>query len=246
MEEKDYTELDGTRYEWLGHSTVRITAADGFTVYTDPVMLDEDPPRADLVLITHHHVEHCLPEYVAAVRDEETRLCAYRPSYVKYCAQDIKGVRTVATGETVEVAGVKVTGVEAYTGRGFHMKGEGCGFLVELRGQRIYVSGDTARIREMDELKDIDVAIVSIADNIHAIDTGEMVEAVKAIRPRLFIPVHFTPPDAPDPVIEDGVFATKDPRFFTRKEDPGRLPPLFEGTGIDVAVLRMLGSYADR
>lgn len=36
-------------------------------------------------------------------------------------------------GQTIEIAGVKITGIEAYTKRGFHIKGEGCGFLIEFR-----------------------------------------------------------------------------------------------------------------
>ncbi|MEE9613914.1 MAG: MBL fold metallo-hydrolase, partial [Thermodesulfobacteriota bacterium] len=237
---KDSIEHSGFRYEWLGQSTVRITTPDGLIVYTDPVMLDPDPPKADLIVITHHHVDHCLPEFVRAIRGEETQLASFHASYIKHCAEDIKGVRTVKIGQTVELKGVRITGVEAYAARGFHTKGEGCGFLMEIEGQRIYFSGDTARTPEMGKLKDVDVAIVSIVDNIHAIDTGEIVEAVKEMKPGLFIPVHFTPPDAADPEIKDGMFATQDPRFFTRKEDPVRLVKSFEGTGTEVGLLRML------
>ncbi len=242
MKVKASASLDGIKYEWLGQSTVRITGKDGLVVYTDPVELDDDPPKGDLILITHHHVDHCLPEFVAAIRDESTRLVAFHDSYIKYCTQDIKGVRTVKIGQTIELGGVRITGVEAYTKKGFHMRGEGCGFTIELSGQRIYLSGDTARTEEMDNLKDIDVAVISLCDNIHAIEPDEIVEAVKKIRPRLFIPVHFTPLDESNPQLpEDGLLYTKDPRFFTKKEDPARLVRSFEGSGIEIAVLKKLG-----
>ena len=244
MKREDHVMVDGIRYEWLGQSTVRITTSDGFVVYTDPVVLDDPPQKADLIVITHHHVDHCLPEYVSAIRTDKTRLTAFHPSYIKYCAQDIKGVRTVRIGETVELSGVRIKGVEAYTHRGFHLKGEGCGFLIELRGQRIYFSGDTARIKEMEDLKGIDVAIMCICDNIHAIRTEDIVEAVKAIKPRVFIPVHFTPPEEPEPSPQNNVMSTKDPRYFTRKEDPARLLPLFEGSGIKVALLKKKGTLS--
>lgn len=242
---RDSIELDGVRYEWLGQSTVRITAGDGFTVYTDPVMLDEGAPKAGLILITHHHVDHCLPEYVSRIRGEGTKLAAFHPGYLKYCVDDIKGVRTVKIGETVELAGVRITGVPAYAKRGFHIKGEGCGFLIGLRGQRVYFSGDTGPTEEMETLRDIDTAIVSLCDNIDAIVPAEIIGAIKKMKPRLFIPVHFTPVDQPDPVVKEGMFATEDPRFFTRKEDPERFLPLFEGTGIEVAILKMLGRYRE-
>ena len=239
-EEKGFVLLNNIKYEWLGQSTVRMTTDDGFVIYTDPVLLDENPPKADLILITHHHVDHCLPEFVVPIRNDKTKLAAFHESYIKHCAQDIKGVRTVKIGQTIELVGVKITGIEAYTQRGFHMKGEGCGFLIEYKGQRIYFAGDTTNIKEMEELKGIDAAILPICDNIYAISTEEIVKAVKVIKPKLFIPVHFTPIDEPDPVVKEGMFATKDPRFFTRKEDPKILLPLFEGTGIEVAILKKL------
>jgi len=237
---KNFVILNSIKYEWLGQSTVRMTTDDGFVVYTDPILLDENPPKADLILISHHHVDHCLPEFVVPIRDDNTKLAAFHESYIKYCVQDIKGVRTVKIGQTIELAGVKITGTEAYTPRGFHIKGEGCGFLIELKGQRIYFAGDTTNIKEMEELKDIDCAILPICDNAYAIYTEDIIKAVKIIKPKLFIPVHFTPMDEPDPVVKEGMFATKDPRFFTRKEDPESLLPLFEGTGIQVAILKKL------
>ncbi len=231
----------GLKYEWLGQSTVRVTAGDAFTVYFDPVFLDPDPPKADLILITHHHVDHCLPEFVTPIRDEKTKIAAFHASYIKYCVEEIKGARTVKIGQTIELSGVSVTGVEAYTPRGFHMKGEGCGFLVEMRGQRIYFSGDTAGgIPEMQELKGIDVAIMPVCDNAYAINTAEIVKAVRLISPEVFIPVHFTPEDEPEPQIEAGLLFSKDPRFFTRRFDPTDLLPMFEGSGIRVVPLKKL------
>lgn len=235
------TTFSGLKYEWLGQSTVRITGNSGFTVYTDPVMLDKDPKRADLILITHHHVDHCLPEFITPIRDESTKVAAYHESYIKYCVQDIKGVRTIKVGQTVELAEAKITGIDAYTKRGFHIKGEGCGFLIETGGQRIYFSGDTSNIGEMSALKDIDVAILPICDNAYAIEMNDIADALKAIKPKLFIPVHYTPMDEPEPELTGELYFSKDPRFFTRKEEPEKMLPLLEGTGIKTAILKKLG-----
>lgn len=237
----DFIIYNNIKYEWLGQSTVRMTALDGLTVYTDPVVLDQDPPKAGLILITHHHVDHCLPEFITPIRDDNTKLAAFHESYIKYCVQDIKGVRTVKVGQTVDLGGVLITGVPAYTSRGFHIKGEGCGFLIELQGQKVYFSGDTSKIKEMEELKDVDVAVMPIADNAYAIDMDEIAEAVKVIKPGLFIPVHFTPMDEPDPVVKGELFFSKDPRFYTKKADPGRLTARLGDTGINTAILKKIG-----
>ena len=217
----DSITLDSIRYEWLGQSCVRMTAP-GTVIYTDPVILDNNPLIATLILITHHHVDHCLPEFITPIRDEKTKLAAFHDSYITHCAQEIKGVRTVKIGQTIELAGAIITGIDAYTKRGFHMKGEGCGFLIETNGQRIYFSGDTARIPEMSGLGHIDTAIMAIADNAYAIDMKDVAEAVKEIKPRLLIPVHYTPSGEADPILTPEMFFSKDPAFFTRKENPRR------------------------
>lgn len=240
LELKKSVTFNGSRFEWLTQSAVRATFADGFVIYFDPVMLDAKAPLADLILITHHHVDHCLPEFITPIRSEHTHIAAFHDSYVKYCVKDIKGVRTVKIGQTITIGDAKITGIEAYTKRGFHSKGEGCGFILEYKGVTIYFSGDTSRIDEQSQLGRIDVAIMPIADNTYTIDAMDIVEAVKVIKPRLFIPVHFTPVDEPDPVITEGMFSTKDCRFFTRKADPALLVPLFDNTGIEVALLKKL------
>ena len=241
QEAKDYITVGGFKYEWLGQSTVRITTPSGFVIYTDPVMLDAGAPVAGLILITHHHVDHCLPEFVVPIRDENTKLGAFHESYIKHCVQEIKGVRTIKVGQTVVLGPASVTGVEAYATRGFHMKGEGCGFLIEIEEQRIYFAGDTGRIPEMEALGRVDVAILPIADNIYAINAPEMAKAALAMEASLFIPVHFTPEGEQEPEIHEGEFFSKDPKFFTATADPAALLPVFEGTGTKVAILRKLG-----
>jgi L-ascorbate metabolism protein UlaG (beta-lactamase superfamily) len=236
----DSITLDAVKYEWLGQSCMRITAP-GTVLYTDPIILDADPPAADLILITHHHVDHCLPEFITPIRNEKTKLAAFHESYVKHCAEDIKGVRTVKIGQTIELAGAVITGTEAYTKRGFHMKGEGCGFLIELTGQRIYFSGDTARIPEMSGLGHVDAAILPIADNAYAIDMKDIAEAIREMKPRLFIPVHYTPEGEPEPIITADMFFSKDPAFFTKKVDPAKIVSLLEGSGVEVAILNKIG-----
>lgn len=238
MDTAGFAMLDGAKFEWITQSTVRMTFADGFIIYTDPVRLDPAPPVAGLILISHHHVDHCLPEFITPIRGVHTRVAAFHDSYIKYCVKDILGVRTIKIGQTVELDGVRITGIDAYTKKGFHSKGEGCGFMIEYKGVTVYFSGDTSRIAEMEKLGRVDVAILSIADNTYNIDVEEMAEAARIIKPRLLIPVHFTPEDEPDPVPVEGMFSTKDVRFFTRKEDPARLFTLLEGTGITIALLR--------
>ncbi|MCU0327186.1 MAG: MBL fold metallo-hydrolase, partial [Spirosomaceae bacterium] len=61
-------------------------------------------------------------------------------------------------------AGISITAVPMYDlpqdANSRHIKGMGNGYVLELGGKRIYVSGDTDDIPEMRNLKNIDVAFV--------------------------------------------------------------------------------------
>ena len=55
---------------WLGHDGFRI---DGkATIYVDPWNLSAGAPKADLILITHDHYDHCSPDDVAEISKEGT------------------------------------------------------------------------------------------------------------------------------------------------------------------------------
>ena len=119
------------------------------------------------------------------------------------------------------------------------MKGEGCGFILELSQGRIYISGDTGMTEEMGGLKGIDVAILPLCDNVY-LRPSEVLRMVRAISPRVFIPVHYTPMNEPDPEIKEGVYYSKDVRFYTKREDPSRLYTAIQRMGIEMVVLRKL------
>ena len=55
---------------WLGHDTFRIE--NGKIIYADPIKLKGRPPKADLILITHDHFDHCSPDDVAKLAKEDT------------------------------------------------------------------------------------------------------------------------------------------------------------------------------
>ena len=79
------------------------------------------------------------------------------------CAKLDGNISTVKVRQTIEKLGVSVTGVQAYNiSKPYHPKGLGIGFVVESRGKRIYHAGDTDFIPEMNELKNIDVALLPI------------------------------------------------------------------------------------
>jgi len=63
------------------------------------------------------------------------------------------------------------------------------GFVINIKGTRIYHSGDTDFIPEMKKIK-ADIALLPIGGT-YTMDVAEAVEAVKAINPEVAIPMHY-------------------------------------------------------
>ncbi|MEJ7788464.1 MAG: MBL fold metallo-hydrolase [Thermoleophilaceae bacterium] len=181
--------------EWLGHSGFRISAR-GATVYIDPYRVSGGP-KADLILVTHGHYDHFSLQDVERLSHEDTWLVA--PAAV---AERTKGrVVSIAPGELLElepIPGVDVAAVAAYNtskrdtdGRLFHPREAGCvGFDLNVRGERLYHSGDTDVIPEMDSVVGVDVALLPVSGT-YVMTAGEAAEAARRIQPRVAVPMHW-------------------------------------------------------
>ncbi len=184
--------------EWLGHSGFRVRAggARGATVYIDPYRVATGP-KADLILVTHGHYDHFSPRDVERLAHERTWLVA--PPAV---AERLSGrVLSIAPGEAVRpdgMEGVEVSAVAAYNtskrdgdGRPFHPRhAGGVGYELNLRGERLYHSGDTDVIPEMDAVAGCDVALLAVSGT-YVMTAAEAAEAARRIGPRLAVPMHW-------------------------------------------------------
>ena len=59
---------------WLGHDSFRLDGPP--VIYFDPYKLSGSQPRADLVLVSHEHYDHCSPDDVKKVRGPKTVVLA--------------------------------------------------------------------------------------------------------------------------------------------------------------------------
>ena len=72
----------------------------------------------------------------------------------------------------------------------FHPRSyNGVGYILEIQGTRIYHAGDTDFIPEMEKFK-VDIALLPIGGT-YTMDVEEAVKAIKALNPRLVIPIHY-------------------------------------------------------
>ncbi len=169
---------------WLGHDSFRIDAKK--TIYMDPFKISSGP-KADLILISHDHFDHCSPEDVARIQQPGTVIITEKDS-----AKKLKGqVKVLKPGETLTVEEVKVEAVPAYnTDKDFHPKKNGwLGFVIELEGVRIYHAGDSDFIPEMKDLK-VDIALLPVSGT-YVMTSDQAVKAALAIKPKLVIPMHY-------------------------------------------------------
>ncbi len=176
---------------WLGHDTFIVGGQP--VIYTDPYHLKAGEPKADIILISHDHSDHCSPEDVAKVQKAGTVIVA-----TGACAAKLSGdVRQVKPGDSLAVMGVQIRAIPAYNtnkfrspGVPFHPKGAGgVGYVFTTGGKTYYHAGDTDQIAEMEGLKP-DVAFIPVSGKF-VMTADEAAVAAKAIQPGLAIPMHY-------------------------------------------------------
>lgn len=177
--------IGNVEIEWFGHATFMVKAG-GKTIYFDPFVLPNEPEKADLILITHEHYDHCSPEHVDKIKKEETVIITTESS-----ARKLSGnVQTIKEWGMLELDGIKIYAVPAYNiDKPFHPRGLGVGFILEVENTRIYHAGDTDCIPEMKEVK-ADIALLPIGGT-YTMNVDEAVKAALTIKPKVVIPMHF-------------------------------------------------------
>jgi len=180
-----FMEIGNISLTWLGHDTFLIEGEK--VIYTDPYLLPENPKKADLILITHDHYDHCVPEKVKQIQKADTVIVT-----TPDCARKLSGnIKTIRPGQSVTIGDITVKAVPAYnTGKQFHPKTSGwVGFVFSVGGTTIYLAGDTDFIPEMNGLKP-DIALLPIGGKF-TMDIEQAVEAALAIEPKIVIPMHY-------------------------------------------------------
>lgn len=165
----------------------------GKTIYIDPSE-GEYEEKADLILVTHVHHDHCDVSKINLIRRADTTIFA--PSD---CVSTIGGtVKSLKPGENAVVDGITVEAVEAYNykrfrsvGVPYHPKGLGVGYLLTAEGKTLYHAGDTDFIPEMKALKARNIGIALLpSGGTYTMDNPDAVDAALAINPKNVVPMH--------------------------------------------------------
>lgn len=183
--------------KWLGHAGFLIQNSK--IIYIDPYNIQEGLPKADLILITHSHYDHCsFSDMQKIVRDGTKIVCpADVTSKITRFDVPIK-IEVVEPNSELDLGDVKFSILPSYNvDKHFHPKDEGwVGYLVKLNGVFIYHSGDSDIIPEMQKLTGYKqngkefVALLPVGGRF-TMNAEEAYEAAKLIKPNVAIPMHW-------------------------------------------------------
>ncbi|MBI2874701.1 MAG: metal-dependent hydrolase [Firmicutes bacterium] len=194
------------KLRFLGHSCF-LLSDEGGSVLIDP-FLDGNPKAAvgpddvnpQVILVTHAHGDHLGDTVRIAKR---TGALCISTNEIAVDLQG-KGLNThpmhLGGTKNLEFGSVRVT--PAFHGSGI-AGGHACGFVVNLRGKRIYHAGDTCLFGDMKligERDPLDVALLPIGGNF-TMDAEDAVRATGLLGARCVVPMHYGtfPPIETDP-----------------------------------------------
>jgi len=179
---------------FIGHASLMMEF-DGTIIHIDPVSQYADYsklPKADLILITHHHSDHFDLQAVDSLKKGGTVVIL-----TKKCSEQLSSGKVLSNGYKTTALGFEIEAVPAYNtehmrspGNPYHPKGEGNGYLIRFGDKTVYVAGDTENIPEMKNLKDVDIVFLPM--NLPYTMSPDMVAgAAKVLKPKILYPYHY-------------------------------------------------------
>ncbi len=174
------------KLQWFGHASFKITSGSD-VIYIDPWKLKESAHDATIVLVSHSHYDHYSADDIAKVSGMTTKFVAAEDVVKKQGKGEV-----LKPGQTVDIGDVKVTGVPMYNpAKQYHPRSNNwVGFIIEIGGKRIYYAGDTDETKEMDALKNIDLALLPVGGT-YTMNAAEAAAATKVFKPKQAIPYHW-------------------------------------------------------
>lgn len=184
------------RVTWFGHASFKIEMG-GRVILIDP-WLNGNPSSpvkaseiksADIVYVTHDHGDHLGQAVELCKRTGAAFVATHELG--SYAAElGVKNVEGLNIGGSVEIAGIKIHVVQA-----FHTSSKGAptGVIVEGEGKKVYHAGDTGLFGDMKligKLYSPDLALLPIG-GYYTMGVAEAAEAVRLIRPKAVIPMHY-------------------------------------------------------
>ncbi|OGX85900.1 MBL fold metallo-hydrolase [Hymenobacter glacialis] len=180
----------------ITHGSVVFTW-NGKTIYVDPyggAAAYAGLAAPDVILITDIHGDHMDTKTLAELPVSKALMLVPQAVADKLPAEYKAQVRILRNGQRLDTLGMTVSAIPMYNlpeaADAPHTKGRGNGYVLNLGGKNVYLSGDTEDIPEMRALKSIDVAFVCM--NLpYTMDVNQAAQGVLAFKPRIVYPYHY-------------------------------------------------------
>ncbi|CAN5732517.1 MBL fold metallo-hydrolase [soil metagenome] len=184
------------RIQPILHGTVAFTW-DNKTIYVDPYGGAEafaGVAAPDLILITDIHGDHLDLKTLEAINTAKAKLVVPQAVADQLPASLKEKAVVIANGGKTTQLGIPISAIAMYnlpeSPDSRHIKGRGNGYILDLGGKNVYLSGDTEDIPEMRALKNIDVAFVCMNEPF-TMSPAQAAEGVLAFKPKIVYPYHF-------------------------------------------------------
>jgi L-ascorbate metabolism protein UlaG (beta-lactamase superfamily) len=196
--------MAGIKIKWLSHAGFQITSAKGKVILTDPFLegnplapcTANDIAAADLVLVSHDHFDHSA-DAARIARKTGAVLVAIPETAARLKAEAGLPESQVAFGSGMNIGGTyRQDGISVIMTEAHHSSqtGSPAGYIIRLEnGFTIYHAGDTgifASMRILGELYPLDLALLPIG-GVYTMDPQQAAAAVKLLRPRKAVPMHY-------------------------------------------------------
>jgi L-ascorbate 6-phosphate lactonase len=208
------------------HSGERADDPKGFIRAIPNVFFPDDVSRADLILSTHDHIDHCDPDTLRPLcASTNARIVAAPSSSTLMAEWDFTAGRvdTMAPGATRIYGDVTIT---AYPCKDWSDPGA-VTFVLSAHERSVYIGGDTLYfdgLHDIGSAESLDLAILAlgknrrdIIDNVVYADPADIARAARALNTRRVLPVHWD-------------------IWKAWIEDPQLVAAHLEGSGIDLVV----------
>ncbi|MCH7568333.1 MAG: MBL fold metallo-hydrolase [Nanoarchaeota archaeon] len=194
-------EIGNIKIEFLGHSGFLISSSNGSgkKIVIDPYNVSGNVnEKADVILITHSHYDHCSIKDIEKLSKRGTVIVM--PADCQSKVMKIEGVdlQVVEVGDEIDLSGLKIETVPAYNkDKDFHPKSEGwLGYLIKMGNVIVYHSGDSDFIPEMQKLSGYGkhgnefISLLPVSGK-YVMDAEEAADAASVMSPDLAIPMHY-------------------------------------------------------
>ena len=181
----------------ITHGTLVLTY-DHKTIYVDPYGGSnrfKGVKEPDIILITDIHSDHLNIETLEGLQTNNTQFIVPQAVADQLPESYKDKLSILKNGQSIYQKDFHITAIPMYNlpeaTDAKHPKGRGNGYIINLGGINIYISGDTEDIVDMRNLTNIDVAFICM--NLpYTMDIKQAASAVLEFKPKIVYPYHYS------------------------------------------------------